>query len=281
MLEQNLFYAIVLFQIGIGSIWLPKRLIAIGEGIIKNYPKSQYPKLYPNGIDESSIEKRKMALKYCANCGLAFGLFTIAYSAWNQFPDLLNWDDQAVSMLLYVLQILPLILFSVIAPLCIRIKKTHTKSSIRKAQLVPRNLFTFVQPFLVAVTLLALVTYFTLLSIIAQDPFPGFAGILPNTLGVLAINAAFAGYVFRLIYGKSGRSNLSADDQFRRTSLNTRLMFLGSLAVSLFLSLSLCLSWFDLKIWGPIFQSAFFIFMLLLITNNTERASDIDYSVYQ
>lgn len=261
MIEAYAFLAVFAAQLLIMSVLFPAWLITRIRRKSGGVAAERYAQLH-SGIDFGrSVERfafRFRAVNWLiAVVGLA--LFVWFYN-YTQRPD---WDDGPIEGLLgayFLLQALPLL---VLAWFQVRLKKKllehTTPDAKRKASLQRRGLFDFISPFTVVLAGLSYLVYVAFVIHIAQNPFPGFAGIAVN-VGAFTLLYGLQGFiVYRLLYGKKVNRLETDADAVRTIGFGIRACVWVCIASVVNQSINFTLVLQDLQRWEPVAQSAFMV----------------------
>ena len=125
-------------------------------------------------------------------------LFLAGFYRYMERPD---WDDGPVETLVAVyffIQMIPMSLWTVAISRFNKSLRQNFADDKRTAVLQRRRLFDFISPIVVILTVALYPLFILLVVYIQQNPFPGFAGYIINTLFMTLLYLFCFGYVGRL-----------------------------------------------------------------------------------
>lgn len=265
MLEAYLFLAMFSAQIVVLTVLYPMMLVGRVRAQMARYPVERFPQLYPG---EPADIASPLGLYRLLNAIVAVvGLVLLGwFFTYMRGPD---WDDGPVEALLgvfFLLQVIPTLPFVWSVERTNKRLRNLVRDQTRTAVLQRRNLFDFVSPVVVFVTLLCYPLFVALVVYIQQDPFPGFKGYV-NVAFVTALYALTAICVHHTLYGKKRNPLQTHADRMRRIGVAVKVCVYVCLASVVFLSLNFTLVLLDLQRWEPLAQSAFIVIFALLYLN--------------
>lgn len=155
MLINIIFYVIFISQIFLISYYYPKKIIGRVNWVFKNYPPSNYPKLYPESI-EKALKSQKVYWRL--NQGIIILGLVLLYSYWSLAQDGANFYQKAEAwpILFGLVQCIPFILLELSGFKHFKqMRKADTRKS-RTAELTPRRLFDYISPTLLAIAFITL-----------------------------------------------------------------------------------------------------------------------------
>jgi MFS family permease len=282
MIEAYAFLVMFAFQILAMSIVLPAWVGRNVKAKAKDFPAARFEQLYP-GVDHQRIRERYLRIYRVANAVIV--VLGLALLGWlfnyMQSPD---WDDGPVEARVgayFLLQALPMIC---IAVLSIRYGQLLERllDAKRKATLKRRGLFDFVSPFTVALAALSYILFVAYVMVIAQDPFPGFAGPLANIIPITMVFALQAFGVYYLLYRRRVDPLETSESRIHTTGVGVRACVYMCIACVVNLSINFTLVRMDLQRWEPFAQSAFFvltaIFAFMAITASPRQPESGGFS---
>ena len=155
MANQVLFYVVFLSQVLLISFFLPRQVLDIVRYVVKNYPPTSYPRLYPVSLDKA--ERAQRGYRNLNLLILGLGLALVAYGFYAPSEEMLGLDNKTVVFLFFMLQWSPLLIATTGGFTYFNLKRKPDSRTTRSAELRPRRLFDYVSPALVG---LAAVVYF-------------------------------------------------------------------------------------------------------------------------
>ena len=234
------FYVVYLSEVLLVSLYLPSLLARRARGLIRRYPPSDYPKLYP--VPAAAIER---ALRLClhANTGVgALGLALLA-AAWRYgytidpvwyYGDVPAKSLAGASVAYTGLQMLALTLFPCCEALYFkRMRSAPRDGAIRSAELKARRLADFISPALVNAAAAmyvaaAVATLFLGTSSIRNAPFIG-----TYMFGVMTLtNLCIVGWLVWLLRGTRQDPHQADGDRARTFRVSAKYLAVLSILVS-------------------------------------------------
>jgi len=277
MWADHVFYILILSQIILVSHYLPGRLMAQVKEILRRYPQSEFPRLYPVPLETLEANIKTYSRMNCAV--MLLGLVMLSHAVFTSSRELLGWDNNGVQSLYFFLQYLPLILVGRLSFRYLKLMKQQNSASTRKAWLNPRRLLDYISPFILACAMACYLIYVGIVLYFIQFPFDGFAGVI-NILVVTLINMLFALQIYRHIYGKRHNPLESDADRIRGTRIFVKLLVVGSIGISIYLSMSLIMAALDLR---QIQDMVFSVYcqLLTVITFYSINFRSVNFDVYR
>jgi hypothetical protein len=274
---QVLFYTLFLSQILTVYVCFPRRILSRVRYVIKQYPPSTYPKLYPVPVE---VVERRLGTYRLMNLGvLVVGLALVLRGLSSPTEEMLNWDSQSVLAIYFFLQMSPLLILERSVFKYFRLMRGVTPRTVRRAELQPRHLFDFVSPALVGVAIVSYVAIMLLLLYVRQDPFPGFAGDV-NFIFITGLNVSMAAVAVRLIYGKKRDPHQAYQDRLKHIALRVRTLVFTCIVANTFLTIMFVLPAFELRRFDDLFEMLYFQ-VLVLVGSQALRIDDMDFDVYK
>jgi hypothetical protein len=268
-IKSLLFYAVYLSQVLLISLYLPSRVLRHARRLIETFPPSDYPKLYPEPL--ATID-RKLRVYRNLNTGLlllGLGLLAAAWlldyriaAKYGAYPTMVAHATYSM------LQVLPLVAFSLWALAYYKRMRAAARGRIRAAELKARRLFEFVSPTLVGAA--AAMYVGATASLLLIEGRPGW--LVGGLLGWLSFhrqyvmiaslticNAMFAGVILWSLYGRKLDPHQTDGDRERQIRLVAQSLLGASILFSVFMAGFNLLSAFELELWhyGPLLYSGF------------------------
>jgi hypothetical protein len=134
----------------------------------------------------------------------------------------------------------------------------------RKASLQRRGLFDFVSPFTILLAGVCYVLFTAYVVYIAQDPFPGFAGIAVN-IGAFTLLYALQGFaVYRMLYGRKINRLETDAEGLRSIGFGIRACVWVCIAGVIHQAVNFTLVLQDMQRWEPVAECAFLVLCAVL-----------------
>lgn len=277
MTENTFLYAAFLIQVLAISVYFPRKFLNQVRYVIEAYPPSSYPKLYPVPVH---VVERGMRIYRLMNVIVVLvGLAILGFGVYSPGEDLLNWDSQTVIAVYFVLQVTPLLLASIGELKYFALMRKAALSTTRKAELRPRRLFDFISPAFVGAAILTYVAFVSLVLYFRYDPFPGFGGAW-NIVYVTVLNLFVAGTIAHLLSRKRIDPHQANDDRLRQIELLVKSTVFVSVAVTVFLSITLVLSALDLRNYISILMCLYLV-VIITAAFHALRLDSADFEVYR
>ena len=253
MSGQILFYVVFLSQVLLISFFLPRQMLERVRYVVSTYPLSSYPRLYPVSLER--VERAQRNYRNMNLFMLVLGLALVARGFYAPSEEMLNWDTTSVVFFYYLLQWSPLLIALTAGFTYFNLKREPDARTKRRAELRPRRLFDYVSPALVGV---AAIVY----------------------VGITVLNLFFAGTIAYYMYGKRKDPYKSYEDRAQEIEFNTKLLIFISIAATVYVALSICLSAFDMRHLGPIAQSLYFQ-VISVAAFRGFRIDKVNFEVYR
>jgi len=277
MSGQILFYVVFLSQVLLISFFLPRQVLERVRYVVSTYPPSSYPRLYPVSLER--VERAQRNYRNMNLFMLVLGLALVARGFYAPSEEMLNWDTTSVVFFYYLLQWSPLLIALTAGFTYFNLKRKPDARTKRRAELRPRRLFDYVSPALVGVAAIVYVAFIVFIAYVRTFEFPWFGGYL-NVLGITVLNLVFAGTIAYYMYGKRKDPYKSYEDRAREIELNAKLLIFISIAATVYVALSICLSAFDMRHLGPIAQSLYFQ-VISVAAFRGFRIDKVNFEVYR
>lgn len=246
--------------------------------LFDNYPPSIYPKLYPDSIESYHRARRNFrllnALILVAGLLIVVALYVVPHDA-----DLGN----VISFGYFMLQFSPLMLLELSSFKEFKKMRKANSSTSRKANLRPRRLLDFVSPAAFGTAVFTYFAFVLAVLYIKQFNFEWFGGYW-NIVGITGMNIFFAGIVVFNMYGKKLNPHQSDEDRTRQIGGTVKALVLTSIMATVFVTISVLLSAFDLREFMPVGQSVYFQVIAVISIRATMlyfQVDDVDFEVYK
>ena len=284
--SANIIFGIAfLGQIFLTSFYFPRKILARMEYVKETYPRSQYPRLYPKPDEYYAVGLWVFRLATRIIFALGFViLFAIFF--WvdhSTFADD-GYISEAFPAAYGVIQFLPLMALEISEFSQFRLMRKARVATTRSADLRRRELFEFVSPALLGLTL-TLFAGAILMDLYAhQFTISWGHDTIQRTLVFTVANILLATVGARLLYGKKLNPHQTADERIRliKTSLSSFLYL--SIAMSVFLMTQAADDLYNLDFLDATIMSLYFqivVFLSLGRTLRNMRLEDIDFDVYK
>lgn len=260
MIEVYLFYAAFLAQVILFSLFYPIKFSGKMNATINQHSLE----IHPEPVDDTKAKQR--TFRILSFSGAVIGLLLLAYFV--SYMRSAGWDDGPVEtgqLVFFFVQVAPVLLLQIVWLSYCRRLKHAASSSIRKAEMQPRHLFDFISPATIALALFLYIAYCALVVYIAQEPFPGFAGITINIAIPTLVNIVFAVIGFWSLYGKKPYPSQTNQNRLLGIGITIKAAVYSSIAASVKLSIGLLLPLLDLQSYEPLSHSLYYILVFYLM----------------
>jgi len=282
-----LFLIVFLSQIFLISVYYPMKIRRRILYILKNYPPSEYPKLYPAPFDHDAREAAKGGLKAYRNINLliaAIGLAVLARGALLGYTPSPKGGDEIYVLLYFFLQVSPIFYLEFTwCKLHKRMREANTARA-RKADLNPRRLFDFISPAVFALAVVLLASWVTLFLYSEGFDQPWRWNVYVTLGAVTFANALMAGVAARHMLGRKLDPHMANKDRLLRIETIIKTSVFTSIAISVFLIINNLADTYALEVYDPVLMSvyfqliAFFSFGLQILKFKVET---LDFEVYK
>jgi hypothetical protein len=238
------------------------------------YPPSSHPKLYPRPVEQYEKGHRRYTL--INRVIVVAGILLIA--ALTQIERSGKWDHVIVTWF-YFLQLFPLMLLDLRSLKDFRLMREANVTGTRKADLRRRRLVDYLSKPLLGSVIVAYVAYVLFILYVKQFDYPWFGGYL-NIVGVTVVNFFLAAVVLWSLYGKKQNPHQTHEDRVRQIKTTANVMLSVSIAVTLFIALTIALAAFELRHIQPMVQTIYFQ-LLTVISCQVYFVKNMNFDVYK
>jgi hypothetical protein len=281
MPDNILFYVVFISQILLISFYYPRKILSKISYVLKTYPKSEYPKLYPK---QTTYYQRGMLMYRVINIIILLTGFILLFEIgrWDYSSD--RNISEAFPLAYFFIQMMPFIIMEISGFAYFKLMRKADIRTKRQAGLQPRRLFDFVSP--ISVTA-AIVLFFTCIAFFYS--LHQFQFNVKNDTFVIVItltlsNLIFAGIIFWNLYGKKLDPYQASKDRLKQVEVTVKSLVFMSIAASLFLMVFEALDEFQLDYLEPVLMSLYFqmiIFLGLGALLRKYRVEDMNFDVYK
>ncbi len=281
MSENILFYIFVLSQIILISYYYPGQILKRMKYVLKTYPSKEYPKLYPQNVSYYHTGQRifRTINQIIFVLGLVI-LFVIGW--WDSSND--GIISEIIPVAYFFIQIVPMLIMEFSEFAYFKMMRKADMSRTRKANLLPRKLFSFVSAKLVGIAILmffACILYFNYLEPF-RFSFKNDTFIIILTLVIS--NFLFAAIVYWNLYGKKLNPHQAAKDRLLQIETTIKSLVFTSIAASTFLILVKALNQVNFNYLEPVLMSVYLQFIIIIGLGTMLRNLDLkklDFDVYK
>jgi hypothetical protein len=235
MIENSLFYPLFISQIFLFSYYFPKKIHRRMQLVLKNYPASMYPKLYPKPIEHYYDGQEKYRLM---NQGLLyFGIVSIIsifywdFASKNEISSFLPWTY-------FMLQMFPLMLMEFSGFSTFKQMRKTDKRTTRMAELNPRRIFDYISPSIVVAAVI-LYLFAIIFDIYKNQDIHQYHFTLSSQTVLAAVfltlgNIFFIVLIFWQLSGKKLNPYQSNEDRIKQIEVTIKSSIYVSMWMSLF-----------------------------------------------
>lgn len=263
MTEMYAFIAVFAAQILLLSILGPRALVAPLRGQIDAFIALRQPDVGRASL--AQLDRKLKLYRWMSWVAAIIGAALLAaIIRYMQRPDWTDGPLEAIVPAYWILQLLPMLLAILAVTRFHELLKRALPPEKRKALLQRRGLFDFVPRSVIALAVLMYFLFIGLLVYIEKHPFPGFAGLLTNAIGITLLYAVMASAIFMTLR-RMGSSPLQARDQrLRSVGLAVRVCVYTCILCVASLALNMTLVLLDEQRLEPTFGSISLILIALL-----------------
>lgn len=281
MPDHLLLYIVFLSQMFLLSYFLPKKIVARINYVLKNYPKETYPKLYPRSVEY--FEGKRDFYKNFNRFNLLLG-FGVMFLIFPQFEAGEEKGLQMVPWAYFMVQMIPSMLTEVFSFKQAKMMRTANPSKSRQASFMPRRLFDFVSPLLVLTAVLMFIVFSLTVSYMFDFDLTFGGKALPNILVLLGGNLFFIIIIAWNLRGKKLDPHQAHKDRVRIIEVVIKSLTYLSIAMSLFMLLLVLSSYYEWHFVKPVMMSLFLQTIALISMGTplqTLPIGSIDFDVYK
>ena len=269
-----LLYVVLFSQIMFISYYYPRKMLIRIHTIFKNYPPNEFPKLYPESIDEYKKSAKRYQIMNHLMIGLGIGLILWFYVT----PRSGEWD-QAIVFWYFMIQFLPNIGIELWAMKYHNAMRLVNQDAQKEAVLQPRRLTDFASKNLLGTVFVIYIIFVGYVAYLDQFDYPWFGGYL-NVLIISGLLLFFGLIIYRALYGKVKNPHQSYED--RKTDIQTlvRQILSIAIAVMLYAMLQISLRAFGIESFRAITLSLYF-HVIGFLSMQWPQLNFINFDVYK
>ena len=290
--EAILFFFVFLSQVWLISWFYPRRVVGRMRDVLRKYPPSTHPKLYPLPVE--FYERR---LRNCARVNLAIavaGFLIIAALVFGTF--FTEWDgaivtplsssgewDAAIVTPFFLVQIGGFLYLGLSGRKHYKAMAAAAPPRVRTTELRPRRLFDFVSPAMIVAVALVNVAFIAFILYYRRFEFPWFTAA-GNISLVIMENLVMAVCIGLLLRARRADFHQAHQDRVALIRVAIRLWLLLSIAGPLGITAVLLVKAFaDPEFLEPVMNSLYVqVIALAMIWPSLRHRSDkIDFDVYR
>jgi len=281
MPDNILFYIVFLSQILLASFYFPKKVLGRVRIVMEQYPPSKYPKLYSKPIEY--YEKGQRNYQKMNQIILVVGfMLMFAVGLWDYSSD--GWINQMIPFAYFMIQAIPLVLMEINESTLFKLMRKADLRTTRKAELHPRRLFDFISPTIVGLAIFMNVACIWFYLYGDQYQFHWESDAFVISISLFAMNALFAGIIFRNLHGKKLDPHPASKDRMRQIGVTVKSLIFMSIGASVFIMMQAGINEFDLDYLEPSIMSLYLQFTMMIGLGSVLRKlriENINFDVYR
>lgn len=281
MLINYLFYIVFTMQVIMLSFYYPRKINERIRFVMRTYPPETHPKLYPQAGGQA--HKNSQLFVWVSHLILGLGILLAAAMFFILEQAELSTSKLAqVPLMFGLVQAIPYLLIEVLTKRQINLMRELNQRSVRQADLTPRHLFQFIEPYKIYTAVLLFV-----LCVACMLYFEGFnlsADLVVLLLSMVLCNGLFVVLTLKLLFGKKQDPYQSDADRNRMITANLHAFTFTSIIVSVYFILNRSVDVFGLQHVEIIFNSLYWQFVVWLSTGTILRNNtlgQINFDVYR
>ncbi len=276
-----LFYALFLSQIILISYYYPTQIIKRIDGVLKKFPPEDYPKLYPESIDNVIAGKKRYRLlnQIILIIGLVlmgvYAFMSAGYEGDQKFAE-------GLPLMFGMIQFIPFMLLEISSFRQFKLMREANKSTSRSAGLSPRKLFDYVSPIAV-ISAITLIFSYILFDLYIHN-FIFTLDIIIKIITLCLVHALFIGLTIWQLTGKRLDPHQTKKDRSQQTEFSLKSMASVSMFLSIFLIADSAVEVYQLGYLEIIINSIYFQVIAFFGIGGmlrTIRLDNINFDVYK
>ncbi len=277
MTTQHIFSIVFFCQIVLISVYLPRVILSRMTQVMVSYPPSTHPRLYPRELSYYERKQRTFKWLSLAVAMIGFGLL-IGLQVYESTWDFDDFGD-AVAFSYYLLQAIPFIWLDMSLRSELKMMRALNTRSTRTAELNPRRLFDVISPALLGAVVVVYLSLWGFVAWFNQFDYPWFGGYA-NAWILTGMNVFFAAIVYWRARGRKMNPHQSHAERMRRVRTTARMLGFMSIALTVYIVITVLLSASTLQDLQPTVKSIYFM-LLALLTMNEYRIDATNFDVYR
>ncbi|KAA3613845.1 MAG: hypothetical protein DWQ05_16350 [Calditrichaeota bacterium] len=281
MPENFLFYIVFLSQIILISFYYPRQILSRIAYVLRTFPASKYPKLYPKQV--AFYEIGQSIYRVVNHLILALGFIVlIAIASWDSGSS--GKVSEAIPVAYFFVQMIPLFIMEFSGFAYFKLMRKADMRTKRKADLLPRRLFDFISPLVFVAAVIMFLSCIGFFYSLHQFKIDWSNDTFTILLTQLATNLLFAGIIYWNLYGKKIDPYQDGNDRLKQVEVTIKSLFFMSIASSLFLMIFEAIDEFNLDYFEPALMSGYFQFILFIGLGSmlrNQRIEDMNFDVYK
>jgi len=278
---ETIFYILFLSQILLFSVYFPNKIYQRMRYVITHYPCNQYPKLYPQPIENYHRfhGNYRLANWLIAAAGLVTLTLSIVFNNKGEFiePQVLVW-------LFFMVQFMPVMIIELSEFSQFKMMRTADRSSVRSATLSPRSLVNFIAVKWLCVALITLLIAIVY-SFYLEDFIISIEGSAVFAAGILlSVNAFFSGLIYWNLYGKKLNPHQTEADRQKVITVAIKSLVFISISASIFLMVTLSIKEYQLHSLAPLAMTIYLQVIALFSLGNSIgsiKVDEINFDLYK
>ncbi|MEM7432847.1 MAG: hypothetical protein AAF351_13060 [Pseudomonadota bacterium] len=277
MNAQIIFSIAFFLQVVVISIVMPRKISATMSHVMQAYPPTTHPRLYPRKL--AYYESKQMTFRWLS---ASIALIGFAVLIGMQFyQSTWDFDDfgDAIAFTFFMLQAVPFFWLDLSLKNELKIMRALNTSSTRTADLNPRGLFDIISPALLGAVVLTYLGLWAFVAWFDQFGYEWFGGYA-NVAIATGINLFFIAIVFWRARGRKENPHERHEDRIRRVRRTAKMLAMMSIALTVYLVITVSLTASELRDLQPAVKSIYFL-LIAALTVNEYRIDSTDFDVYR
>ena len=276
MPEHILFHVVFLSQILLLSFYYPRKILTRMRYVFETYPPSTYPRLYPKPIEyyEKARRNYRIINLFILLAGLLILGVLLGYSRSGEW-------DHVIALWYFLLQFLPVLLLDLSSLKEFKLMRNANSRTTRKAELHPRRLFDFISPTFIGMAIFMYSALILFVLYIYQFQFHWGSKAFIMIILLTAGNLLFAGIIIWNLYGKKINPYQAYKDRIRQIELVVKTLVFMSIAMTMFLAISVVFDKFDSDNLMPTVMSVYFQLLAVISFQTVTPILQIDNTNFE
>jgi hypothetical protein len=276
---------VVLGQILLISYYFPKKLLERMRYVLKAYPPSDYPKLYPRPLEHYQVAhcRLELAFRIIFIVGLVV-LFSIMFVIDHSTFAGDGYISEVFPAAYGVLQMSPLMVLELSEFGHLKMMRKLNESPTRKATLRRRTIADVVSPPLLVATL-ALIAFSIFFDLYAHDFNVSWShDTAQRSITLLVTNALMFLVGAWQFYGRKLDPHQSPEDRIRRAAISIKSLLYVSMVMSVYFMTVSADDFYDLDALDAILMSLYFQAVVVISVGSVLRIirpEEINFDVYK
>lgn len=279
--DNILLYIAFVSQIFLLSYYLPSRVVARINYVLKNYSPEEYPKLYPRSVDY--FKSRRDFYRNFNNFNILLGIGVMLLI----IPQFEIGEEKGLQMVpwaYFMVQMVPSMLTEAFSFKQAKLMRQANTDKSRKADLAPRKLFNFVEPKLVFIAVTCFLVFALSISYLYGFDMRVGEKAMSNIMVLSAGNLLFIIIIAWNLRGKKIDPHQAYEDRLRVIETVIKSLVYLSIAMSMFMIIYVAANVYHWEFAMPVMMSLFLQIIAMISMGTplqTLPINKIDFNVYK